>query len=258
MKIDFTKLKGPKIYLPLAVGAILLSVLTVILIMRPGIILGHFGLDIKDSNKQSVSDENKQAEDSATTTDSANKPDSQNPTATNQTNQTTQTKSTTSPVPSGTSSNSAPTPSPAVTDPPSNPDPVITDTYPRNWATAQMDSIFDSWGMNNRESVSYTAWKVNEKYGNMPSWGHEGYGNALQWLTGAQKYGIPTGTSPKQYSVGIKEKNALPGIGFSAWVEKVDGANVTVSSYNWGTPGTFTTMTVPSSFFENYIYFGDR
>ena len=36
------------------------------------------------------------------------------------------------------------------------------DTYPAKWCSIQQDSVIDTWGMYNRECVSYTAWKVYE------------------------------------------------------------------------------------------------
>ncbi|MEK7059449.1 MAG: hypothetical protein AAB971_01705, partial [Patescibacteria group bacterium] len=57
--------------------------------------------------------------------------------------------------------------------------------YPSAWANAPQDSLIDSWGMYNRECVSYTAFKVHQDYlagrnnRDMPYWG--GIGNANQW-----------------------------------------------------------------------------
>jgi surface antigen len=45
------------------------------------------------------------------------------------------------------------------------------------------------------------------------------------------------------------------GIGFSAWVEEIDGENVIASSYNYGTLGTYTVQKFPASYFDTYIYF---
>lgn len=148
------------------------------------------------------------------------------------------------------------TPPVVITTPPTPPGPSYPDTYPSSWASAPQDSIIDTWGMSNRESVSYTAWKVNEAFGNMPAWGRQGKGNANQWPSAAQGASIPTSATPKVHSVGIAIKNGLPGIGLSAWVEAINGDNVIMSSYNWGTIGIYTVKTVPASYFETYIYFG--
>jgi surface antigen len=126
-------------------------------------------------------------------------------------------------------------------------------TYPATWANARIDSIIDTWGMDNRESVSYTAWKVNETFGNMPY----GWGNASQWPSNAQAAGIPSGTTPKIHSVAINLAYAhgASSSGFSAWVEAINGSQVTVSAYNQGGTGSYTVYTEPSSNFSTYIYF---
>lgn len=131
------------------------------------------------------------------------------------------------------------------------------DTYPEKWSNAPIDSLFDDWNMSNRESVSYTAWKVNEAYGNMPK---SNFGNANDWPAHAQTVNIPTGTVPKVHSVGIlfaNSKGAGPS-GFSAWIEAIDGDKVIAGSYNFNTIGTYNVEKVSASYFDTYIYFGDK
>jgi len=123
--------------------------------------------------------------------------------------------------------------------------------YPSYLANASMDSLVDPWGMYNRECVSYTAWKVHQAYGNMPYWG--GRGNANEWLGNARSSGIATGSTPKPGSVAVMNSGYY---GHVAWVESVSGGMVNVSQYNWGVAGEYSTMTVPASFFDGYIYFG--
>lgn len=180
------------------------------------------------------------------------------------------TQSTTKPpsstTPQSTSVTTSTTPTPVTQTPTPTPSPALTleqqypNTYPANWANAQMDSIIDTWGMYNRESVSYTAWKVNEAFGDMPYWGGSN-GNASQWPSDAQTAGIPTGTSPKIHSVAINP-NTYNGqgqkVGFSAWVEAINGNQVTVSSYNWGNTGAYNVETVSASTFSTYIYFSSN
>jgi len=150
--------------------------------------------------------------------------------------------------------------------------------YPAKWANSCLDCLVDSWGMYNRECVSYTAWKVYQKYGNMPYWG--GIGNAWQWAfsgwastdyqnygaqvsssypnkkwhtSNAEAWGIPWGNRPKIGSVAVYNGKW----GHVAWVESISGDKVTVSQYNYGVSGAYSEMTVNSSFFERYIYFGE-
>ena len=135
----------------------------------------------------------------------------------------------------------------------------IANDYPTVWADAQPDTIIDTWGMLNRESVSYTAWKVNETFGNMPTEWSDGVagcypsGFAKCWIADAQASGILTGMTPSVHSVGITTNGAT---GFSAWIESVSGTNVTYSSYNCSDNYNFCTNTVPRNYFNGgYIYF---
>jgi len=124
-------------------------------------------------------------------------------------------------------------------------------TYPAKWKSAPLDAYLDSWGMYTRECVSYTAWKVNEAYGNMPYWG--GIGNANEWVRNARNSGIPTSSTPKAGTVGISFWGSY---GHAVWVEAVDGNYVIVSEYNYDWAGNFRRWRYPASTFT-YIYFGD-
>ncbi len=110
------------------------------------------------------------------------------------------------------------------------------DTYPNKWRNASQDSMIDSWGMFNRECVSYTAWKVYESGRNMPYWG--GRGNANQWDDNARAAGIPVDTNPKVGDVAIK--NSQP-YGHAMYVEHVysDGS-IYISQYNQDLTGHYS------------------
>lgn len=124
--------------------------------------------------------------------------------------------------------------------------------YPGVWERAPQDSLIDSWGMLNRECVSYTAWKVFQAYGYMPYWG--GVGNANQWPANARAAGIPTGSTPKVGSVAI---SMAGGYGHSMWVEAVAGDVIHVSQFNFDLAGHYSEMTINGSGLI-YIYFGER
>jgi surface antigen len=122
--------------------------------------------------------------------------------------------------------------------------------YPTKWdAPVRQDSLLDSWGMYNRECVSYAAWKVYQTYGHMPYWG--GVGNANQWIRDARRAGIPTGTTPQVHSVAISMRGYY---GHAMWVEKVSGDMIYVSQYNYDLRGHYSEMWVNASSFT-YIYF---
>jgi surface antigen len=121
--------------------------------------------------------------------------------------------------------------------------PAYLDNTPQDW-------ISDPWGMYNRECVSYTAWKVQEAFGNMPNWG--GVGNANQWPGDAQRDGIPTGSIPRVHSVAISMSG---GFGHAMWVEAVSGSTIYVSQYNYDLAGHYSEMSINGSGLI-YIYFG--
>lgn len=108
--------------------------------------------------------------------------------------------------------------------------------YPGAWAFAPQDSIIDSWGMYNRECVSFTAWKVWSTGRYMPYWG--GRGNANQWDDNARAAGIPTDGSPRAGDVAISNRGFY---GHSMYVEAVHGdGTITVSQYNAALDGNYS------------------
>lgn len=121
--------------------------------------------------------------------------------------------------------------------------------YPTKWDNTPQDSTLDSWGMYNRECVSYAAWKVYQTYGHMPYWG--GVGNANEWVRDAIRAGIPTGSTPKVHSVAIWRVGYY---GHAMWVEKVSGNLIYVSQYNYDLHGHYSEMWVRADRFT-YIYF---
>jgi peptidoglycan DL-endopeptidase CwlO len=100
--------------------------------------------------------------------------------------------------------------------------------YPGAWAFAPIDSIVDSWGMYNRECVSWTAYKVYSSGRYMPYWG--GRGNANQWDDNARAAGIPVDGSPREGDVAVSNAGTW---GHVMYVEAVGGdGSIYVSDYN--------------------------
>jgi surface antigen len=121
--------------------------------------------------------------------------------------------------------------------------------YPGKWCNVPKDSTVDSWGMYNRECVSYTAFKVWSSGRNMPYWG--GRGNANQWDDNARAAGISVNGSPR---VGdVAQTDAGP-YGHVAYVEAVMGNSVRISQYNFSNNGEYSEMVVPVNSY-NYIHF---
>ena len=112
------------------------------------------------------------------------------------------------------------------------------DTYPSPWCSSAQDSMLDSWGMFNRECVSYTAWRVSESGRYMPPWGWQGLGNANQWDDDAIASGIPVDSRPRAGDVAIK--NSMP-YGHAMYVESVNGdGTINISQYNASLDGRFS------------------
>ena len=122
--------------------------------------------------------------------------------------------------------------------------------YPGVWCNAPQDSIIDSWGMYNRECVSYTAFKVAASGRYMPYWG--GRGNANQWVSDAQSAGIPVDHSPRAGDVAISLAGAF---GHAMYVESVNGnGTINISQYNVNLDGRYSTNTIsPGSLY--FIHF---
>lgn len=121
--------------------------------------------------------------------------------------------------------------------------------YPSMWANAPQDSVVDSWGMFNRECVSYTAWRVYQSGRTMPYWG--GSGNANQWPSNARAAGISVNSSPKVGDVAISMAGYY---GHAMYVEAVSGGQVYVSQYNYGLAGEYSEMWVSASGLQ-FIHF---
>lgn len=109
-------------------------------------------------------------------------------------------------------------------------------TYPDKWCAIAQDAVIDTWGMYNRECVSYTAWKVAESGRRMPYWG--GHGNANQWDENAANDGIPVDTNPRPGDVAVSNRGYY---GHVMYVESVNAnGTINISQYNAGLNGTYS------------------
>jgi surface antigen len=113
--------------------------------------------------------------------------------------------------------------------------------YPSVWANAAQDSMIDSWGMYNRECVSYTAFMVHQDYlaglnsRDMPWWG--GIGNANQWDDNAIAAGIPVDTNPTPHSIAVSNSGYY---GHVMYVEAVNGNQIYIRQYNANLNGQYS------------------
>ena len=110
------------------------------------------------------------------------------------------------------------------------------DIYPQNWCNAPMDSLVDSWGMYNRECVSWTAFRVALSGRYMPYGG--GRGNANQWDDNARAAGIPVDNNPRVGDVAVSNSGYY---GHTMYVEAVnDDGTIAVSQFNHDWGGTYS------------------
>ena len=107
--------------------------------------------------------------------------------------------------------------------------------YPGVWAYAPIDTMTDSWGLYNRECVSYAAWKVWSTGRFVPHF--RGMGHAYQWVATTSRHGIPNGKTPKEGSVAYWDIGTY---GHVMYVEKLNGdGTMWVSDYNWNRDGAY-------------------
>ncbi|HYH36001.1 MAG TPA: CHAP domain-containing protein [Candidatus Saccharimonadales bacterium] len=113
--------------------------------------------------------------------------------------------------------------------------------YPAKWCNIPMDSVLDTWGMYNRECVSYTAFRVAASGRYMPGWGWASRGNANQWDDNARAAGIPVDGNPRPGDVAISNSGFY---GHAMYVEAVNGNTITVSQYNAALDGRYSVATI--------------
>ena len=114
--------------------------------------------------------------------------------------------------------------------------------YPAKWCNIPMDTVLDTWGMYNRECVSYTAFRVAASGRYMPGWGWQSRGNAKQWDDNARAAGIPTDSSPRAGDVAISNAGFY---GHSMYVESVNAnGTINISQYNAAWDGRYSTKTI--------------
>ena len=114
--------------------------------------------------------------------------------------------------------------------------------YPAKWCQIGIDAVIDSWGMYNRQCVSYTAFKVHQDFlsglngRDMPYWG--GIGNANQWDENAIRAGIPVNNTPERGAIAVSNSGYY---GHVMYVESVNGdGTINISQYNAGWDGRYS------------------
>lgn len=118
--------------------------------------------------------------------------------------------------------------------------------YPMVWCNAAQDSLVDSWGMYNRECVSWSAWRRSSMGRPVPG----GWGNANQWDDRARAAGFRVDSTPE---VGAVAQTNAGFYGHVAIVEAIQGSSVVVSEFNYDNAGHFRYGVYSISYFQ-YIH----
>jgi surface antigen len=122
-----------------------------------------------------------------------------------------------------------------------------TDDYPAVWRNAAPDTLVDSWGEFNRECTSFAAFRLSSRNGfTMPF-----HDNAKNWGPDASSRGYPVDMKPAVGSI------AWWSSGHIAWVEAVNGSNVTIEEYNFNFTHNYSERTIAASSVSGYIHFKD-
>jgi len=125
-----------------------------------------------------------------------------------------------------------------------------TDDYPSPWrAPTAQDSMYDSWHELNRECTSFVAWRLHSRNGfEMPF-----NDNANGWGSDATARGYAVNMTPAVGAVAWWSS----GSGHVAWVEAVNGSNVTIEEYNYDLHGDYNERTIAAGSVSGYIHFKD-
>ena len=111
--------------------------------------------------------------------------------------------------------------------------------YPARWCNIAMDAVLDSWGMYNRQCVSYAAFKVASSGRYMPGWGWQGRGNANQWDDNARAMGLRVDRNPEPGAVAVSNSGYY---GHVMYVESVnEDGTFNISQYNASWDGRYST-----------------
>lgn len=122
-----------------------------------------------------------------------------------------------------------------------------------NWGcNYPIDHSVDTWGMFNRQCVSYTAFKVAASGRTMPKWGLMHSANAKDWDDLARQYRIPVDGNPRPGDVAISNSGYY---GHAMYVEHVyNDGTIYISQYNAGWDGRYSEARISAAGLE-FIHF---
>lgn len=139
--------------------------------------------------------------------------------------------------------------------------PTCVATYPTRLASAPLSTITDSWGMPNRESVSYAAYRVHQNFicgknkHDMPTdWNVLKLGAAIYWPQHAIDSELKVDTVATSGAIRIDAM--IKPSGFAMYVEQVNAdGSVMVSDYDRVSTGLYSVQTLRASSSAIYIHF---
>ncbi|MDB5182199.1 MAG: hypothetical protein JWP13_962 [Candidatus Saccharibacteria bacterium] len=118
--------------------------------------------------------------------------------------------------------------------------------YPAKWCEIPQDSTIDSWGMYNRECVSYTAFKVHQDFlagrnsRDMPYWGNIP-ADAKYWDDNAINQGIPVDSNPTPGSIAVSNSGNWGHVMYVEQVGTINGQQaIYISQYNANFDGRYS------------------
>jgi surface antigen len=114
----------------------------------------------------------------------------------------------------------------------------------------------DPWRFYQRECTSFVAWKLNTTNGfafknDFDGNGTLDFGSANNWGPAAQSFGFPVNMTPAVGAVAWWSSTHV------AWVEAVNGDNVTIQEYNYGYTGNYNRRVINKNSVSGYIHFKD-
>jgi surface antigen len=134
------------------------------------------------------------------------------------------------------------------------------DTYPHPWCSDGQDSDVDSWGMYNRECVSYVAFKEYEEGRYVPY----GLGNAGDWPAHVPASWITKNPQPGDAAVrptnpNLVFSNGEQDVGHIMFIEHINGdGTIAVSQYNASLNGLYSYVSSKSTSGLIFIHFPNR
>ncbi|MDR2023838.1 MAG: CHAP domain-containing protein [Hungatella sp.] len=131
--------------------------------------------------------------------------------------------------------------------------------YP--YANSAMNQV-DSWKYYTRNCTSFVAWCLNSRNGIEfhNRYGGVAFGHANTWGNAARQLGISVDNVPAVGSVAWFDSNVggAGAYGHVAWVADIQGSQVTIEEYNYGTtPGVYHMRSIPITQVSGYIHFKD-